>query len=377
MTTRELAEARSSLEQGRFREVLALCRPLLSGLPHDPDACSLVGAAYLGLGRAFQALRVLAPACKLHPERRDLRALRISCLLAAGAFRLAQREAAQALALDPDDAGLADLSARADASIAELERMLASAPRALLTESRRTALRRDFRSSYRDVPIIINSRDRRACLEQMIAWLRPAGYSNLVILDNASTYPPLLEYLRALDDETLVFRLTRNLGPRALWASGLIGELSDVPFVYTDPDVVPTEECPGDAVLELSELLRVHRRASKAGLGIRIDDIPERYAEKSAVQSWEARFWQRPLARNCYDAMVDTTFALYRPGSWHQLQAVRSAPPYLARHLPWYADSSKPTPEERYYAEHALSHMTSWGGKEVSAMYDGAASEHP
>jgi len=369
-----LDRAQRCLARGSFRQVLALCRPILSGLPHDPEACSLVASAYLGLGRAFQALSALAPVCELNPERADLQALLASCFLAGGRFELARRSAECALRLAPDDAKLADAVRQADARIAELEHLVASASRPLLTESERRALRRDFRSGFRAVPVIINSRDRRSCLEQLVSWLQSAGYANIAILDNQSTYPPLLDYLQAIENEVAVFRSPRNLGPRALWSSGLAGLVSDVPFVYTDPDVLPVEECPPDVVLALSELLGMHREATKAGLGIRIDDLPDRYQHKSAVQAWEANFWKRPLPGNCYDAAVDTTFALYRPGSWHQLRAVRSGPPYLVRHLPWYADGSTPTPEERYYADHARSEMSSWGGEAISSMYSGEAS---
>jgi len=366
---KELQDARHCLDSGSFRQVLTVCRPILSGAPHEPDVCSLVGGALLGLGRAFQALSVIAPACVVNPERADLQLLQIWCLLEGGNFHLARRSAERALQLAPDSADFIAVLRESDARIAELDRLIASAARLLLTESQRAALQQDFRSNYRLVPIIINSRDRQSCLAQLVAWLRSAGYTNLAILDNDSTYPPLLEYLRAIGDEILVFRSTRNLGPRALWSSGLVGLVSDVPFVYTDPDVIPTEDCPSDAVLTLANLLATHRQAPKAGLGIRIDDIPDTYEHSSSVRSWEARFWQRPLPGNCYDATVDTTFALYRPGSWHQLQAVRAGAPYLVRHLPWYVDSSRPTPEDRYYADHAFSEMSSWSGKQISKMY--------
>jgi tetratricopeptide (TPR) repeat protein len=372
-----LDRARRSLAQGSFRQVLALCRPILSGLPHDPEVCSLVAAAFLGVGRAFKALQVIAPVCGLNPERADLQAVLASCFLDGGKFELARRSAERALRLAPDDSKLVGVVREADARIAQLERLVGSATRSLFDENQGPALRRDFRSSYRAVPIIINSRDRRSCLEQLVVWLRSAGYLNIGILDNQSTYPPLLDYLRGIENEVSVFHSPRNLGPRALWSSGLIGLVSHVPFVYTDPDMLPVDECPRDAVLMLFELLAAHRQATKAGLGIRIDDIPDTYEHKSAVQAWEANFWRRPLPGNCYDAAVDTTFALYRPGSWHNLRAVRSASPYLVRHLPWYADSSTPTPEDRYYAEHARSEMSSWGGKAIADLYAGHASRGP
>jgi hypothetical protein len=357
---KELQDARQCLNRGSYKQVLALCRPILSGVPHEPEVCSLVGAALLGLGRAFQALSVVAPACAANPERTDLQLLRISCLLSGGKFHVARRSAERALCFASDDADLTAIIREADARIAELDGLVASTPRLLLTESQRIALQQDFRSNYRLAPIVINSRDRYSCLERLVGWLHSAGYLNIAILDNQSTYPPLLEYLRSIEGEILVYRSPRNLGPRALWSSGLISVVHDAPFVYTDPDVIPVEDCPSDAVLTLSVLLGMHRHASKAGLGIKIDDIPDTYEQKSAVQAWEAQFWQKPLRGNCYDAMVDTTFALYRPGSWHQLGAVRTGSPYLVRHLPWYADSASSTPEDQYYAEHALPEMSSW-----------------
>jgi hypothetical protein len=290
--------------------------------------------------------------------------------VAGGKFDLARQNAERMLRLAPDDPGLVAAVQEADTRIVELDRLLHSVSRSLLNQEQRSALQGDFRSSHRAVPIIINSRDRRSGLERLVAWLRAAGYLNIAILDNQSTYPPLLDYLRSIESEVVVFRSSRNLGPRALWSSGLIGIVADVPFIYTDPDVLPVEECPPDVARELFDLLSVHRQATKAGLGIRIDDIPDTYEHKSAVQAWEANFWRRPLAGNCYDAAVDTTFALYRPGSWHQLQAVRSGPPYLVRHLPWYVDSSLLSPEDRYYAEHARSQTSSWGGKGISDLYE-------
>jgi hypothetical protein len=365
----QLGDARRHLERGEFKEVLALCRPLMSGMPLEPEICSLIGAALLGLGRALQALRVIAPAGDANPERADLGLLRISCLLAGGKFDLAARSAERALLSDPGNPRLHALWEEASALHAELDALIGCARRPLLTQAQRSALQADLPSSYRTVPIIINSRDRRACLEQLVVWLRSAGYTNLAILDNESTYPPLLEYLQSLGDEIIIYRLPRNHGPRALWSSGLISVLGDVPFVYTDPDIVPVEDCPADAVLTLWQLLDRHRLATKAGMGIRIDDIPDSYEHKSAVQSWEGQFWRKPLAGNCYDAPVDTTFALYRPGSWHDLLAVRAGPPYLVRHLPWYADSACPTPEDRYYADHAQVRMSSWGGPGIFGMY--------
>lgn len=54
-------------------------------------------------------------------------------------------------------------------------------------------------TNWRYVPIFINSRDRLGVLKKLIDWLLDAGYRNLIILDNNSTYPPLLEYYNNIE----------------------------------------------------------------------------------------------------------------------------------------------------------------------------------
>ena len=111
-----------------------------------------------------------------------------------------------------------------------------------------------------DIPIFINSRDRLHPLRQLVDWFLRAGYRRIYVLDNDSTYPPLLEYYRQLDEHepsVRVLRLRRNIGHTALWDSGVLEIMQiDTPYVYTDSDVVPTEECPSDILADLLGILR-------------------------------------------------------------------------------------------------------------------------
>lgn len=50
------------------------------------------------------------------------------------------------------------------------------------------------RINYKDIPIIINNYNRLEMLTKLIHGLENKGYHNLYIIDNQSTYPPLLEY---------------------------------------------------------------------------------------------------------------------------------------------------------------------------------------
>ncbi len=74
-------------------------------------------------------------------------------------------------------------------------------------------------TDYRKIPIIINNFNRLDSMKQLIESLEKRGYTNIFIIDNLSTYPPLLEYYNTC--KYTVFRLDRNIGMNALWGSGL------------------------------------------------------------------------------------------------------------------------------------------------------------
>ena len=112
---------------------------------------------------------------------------------------------------------------------------------------------------YLEIPIFINSRDRLSCLRQQINWLLEAGYRNIYILDNASTYPPLLDYYKDIEEQVKILFLKRNLGYKALWKSDILNILNiQTPYVYTDPDIVPINKCPKDVLPK--ELYAIHKR---------------------------------------------------------------------------------------------------------------------
>jgi len=210
------------------------------------------------------------------------------------------------------------------------------------------------------VPVFINVRDRLSCLQRLLTWLERAGHRNIMLIDNASTYPPLLRFLETSGYRTI--RLKRNLGHTALWrVKELRNTISEQWFVYSDPDVIPAEACPHDVVARMKSLLLEYPFYVKAGLGLRLEDIPDSYHLKQQVIDWEPRQLGLEIAPDVCEADVDTTFALYRPGTPYILgPAIRLQGKFSARHLPWYSDSNHPDEEEQYYRNHASPSVTTW-----------------
>lgn len=215
---------------------------------------------------------------------------------------------------------------------------------------------------YRDIPIFINCRDRLLPLQKLVDWLLEAGYTHLILLDNQSTYPPLLAYYKELEaaGAAKIIRLDKNLGHKALWESNILHTLNiETVFAYTDPDILPVEQCPADVLRVFYRILQKNPFIKKVGFGLKIDDIPEHFRLKSQIRQQEKQYWLHRLpaasAVAQYIAPVDTTFALYRHGNYYEIcdEAVRTGFPYMARHFDWYLDSANLSEEQAYYYRHA------------------------
>jgi hypothetical protein len=208
-------------------------------------------------------------------------------------------------------------------------------------------------------------------LTELVEWLERADCERIFLVDNASSYPPLLDYLERTPHE--VIRLPENLGAFALWRSVLPDLGLEGRFVCSDPDVVPIDECPLDAIDYFGEVLDRYPAYPKAGFGLKIDDLPDHFNMKADVIAWESRFWHRLIAPRLYEAPIDTTFALYRSAEHAPRFAIRTGFPYLVRHTTWYLDSANLPEEHRYYIEHAR--VTTWSRDAKAGGLDGPTAE--
>jgi hypothetical protein len=217
------------------------------------------------------------------------------------------------------------------------------------------------------VPVIIICHNLVTDLARLVDWLEEAGHERLVLLDNASSYPPLVSYLA--ESPHRVVRLKENLGHKAPWLSGLVDELgTSQPFVVTDPDVLPEAACPPDAVEYFQELLLKYLDFNKAGFGLCLDDIPMSYPHRDVVRRWEAPFWAKEIATGVFAAHIDTTFAVNRPGAPYKVtEALRTAAPYRARHLPWYRNPRQPDAETAYFYSHRRVDIGYWNRSDLPA----------
>jgi hypothetical protein len=171
----------------------------------------------------------------------------------------------------------------------------------------------------------------------------------VVLLDNASTYQPLLDWYK-----TCPYRVVHagaNIGHVAPWYV-LRDEMATQPFVITDPDL-DISGVPRDWPKMLQRAID-ETGIPKAGFDLEIlldrpDYIDDRHGPRIERER-ERRPWKYDRVCALHDFKLDTSFSLHAPGTDYDLIGVRLGPPYIARHLPeWAIAGVTPVPPDVDY----------------------------
>ena len=142
-------------------------------------------------------------------------------------------------------------------------------------------------------------------LTKLIHSLENRGYHNLYIIDNQSTYPPLLEYYTRLPYP--VYMLNKNVGHLSLWETGIFKQFKDSYYAYTDSDLEILPNCPDDFIEKFILLLQKYPKALKAGFSICIDDLPDHYKLKEKLRGIEKMNYYNILSADENDIAVQQT----------------------------------------------------------------------
>ncbi|MBS7231901.1 glycosyltransferase family 2 protein [Flavobacterium psychroterrae] len=217
---------------------------------------------------------------------------------------------------------------------------------------------------YKLIPIIIISFNQLFYLKKLINFLKVHNYKNIVIIDNNSSYQPLIKYFNEIESTVTIHRLKQNYGHLVFWkVKELFEQYSNGYYAITDADINPIEECPEDFLLYFKKVLNKNMNITKVGYSLKIDDIPDTNFNKEKIVKWESQFWRSKTNEGDFKAGIDTTFALYRPKYIHDegsfLRGCRTNFPYSARHGGWYINNNELTDEQIFYFK-SCNDSSSW-----------------
>jgi len=222
------------------------------------------------------------------------------------------------------------------------------------------------------IPIIIINFNQLYFLKIQVSNYLNRGFKNVIILDNASTYQPLLEYYQTIKHSVEIVYLNKNWGHMVFFENKEIyNKYSKGFFVISDSDIIPNDNLPDNFLsMMIDVLLDKYDSITKVGWALDIKSIPDTYSNKEKVINWEKRFWKTKIdisiREEAYLAEIDTTFALYKPNynlqdysPWDFFKAIRIGGNYTAKHGGWYINSSNLSEEQKFYFENANS-SSSW-----------------
>lgn len=198
--------------------------------------------------------------------------------------------------------------------------------------------------------------NRVGLLHNMLNYLSKVDEIETIVIDNNSTYLPLLEYYKNCNVEVL--KMDKNYGYKVFWDTNLYNKLNlKEDYIITDSDL-DLSEIPFDFLNVLKEGLDKYKEFNKCGFSLKLKDLPNTELCKK-VSSWENQFWQNKLDDKYYIADIDTTFSLCKY-NMHEYKALRTAPPYCAKHVPWYYTDFNLLPEDEQYYFKNLNSLTHW-----------------
>lgn len=217
---------------------------------------------------------------------------------------------------------------------------------------------RKQRKDPMSIPIIIISYNRVNDLKELVSFLLNRKHKNIIIIDNKSTYPPLLEYYKDIENKVTIEYMDKNYGHLVFWhKEDLVNKYASAYYVITDSDIIPNTDLPNNYMNVLINTLDKYRKITKVGFALCIDNIPDSFSFRDKVIAWERKFWERKIEENLYEADIDTTFALYYPRYRYLYtsfyKAIRIANNFTAKHGGWYIDSKNLTDEDKFYYKNA------------------------
>ncbi len=204
------------------------------------------------------------------------------------------------------------------------------------------------------IKAFIINRNLLTTVKTTVEFLKKDERIEVWILDNGSTYPPLLEWYKTNPCNIHYFK--RNAGAYCYWDGRENSFKNENFYIVTDGDCL-YEDIPNDWLDRMLTVLN-GSNVNKVGFSLDIFDLPDNKLKKDVLnyetqnwQNWDGWGWQ---------SKIDTTFALYRPNSKFKYEATRLDKPYCIKHTPWYMDKISLSDEWKYYLDH-INSQSFWG----------------
>ena len=207
------------------------------------------------------------------------------------------------------------------------------------------------------IPIVVICWNELTYIKNMVDQLKHYDHP-IILLDNYSTYEPLLEYYKEIKKE-LGSKIEIRILKKNYGCTVYVQLKHTLPKVYilTDPDLELNKNMPRNfagILYEISEKYKVYK------VGLYIEKIKKEDILECSNYDFEWDKLVHPLKNEQYELYFDkvqyggTTFCLVNT-KYHKTHkkpkrsAMRIAGDFTMKHLPWYKDSLNKIPKKELY----------------------------
>jgi hypothetical protein len=216
----------------------------------------------------------------------------------------------------------------------------------------------------KNIPLIIPNFNQLTYLKNLINWWHWYNPGAIVfIIDNASTYKPLLDFYAFSADSLVDVRRYQSNDMGSNLRSFIDNQIKDKfdYYVLSDPDIMPHPNTPYNFLEQWMGYIK--QGFHRVGFNLIIEDLPSWLYHKDWIIGDEKALLGVPVLTNNgfdgYRAPIDTTFALYttKNSGWYSPMNgedwSNSLRLFNAFHLGWYVDGENLNPEMDYYFKSA------------------------
>jgi len=212
-------------------------------------------------------------------------------------------------------------------------------------------------------PLYVPTFNNPTYTNNFIEQVKDLDFERIIIMDNNSTYPEMIELLAKLEKSVEVIRFSENLGPHFILKNPeYYSSLPEV-FCLSDPDVQISKKLPKN-FQEIMYDIAIKHQFGKIGFAIEIPEYEEFLepvirldGELWNMSEWESQFWKDEIDKtesgdSVYATTLDTQFAIYNKQYFNpedRYRALRVAGKFTCKHLGFYKDSIVPKDEANYY----------------------------
>jgi hypothetical protein len=213
------------------------------------------------------------------------------------------------------------------------------------------------------VPLYVPTFNNPTYTRNFLNQVDGLNFSRIIILDNKSTYQPMIDLLAQIDSKYEVIRLEENYGPHYILRNPeYYKTLPDI-FSLSDPDVEFPKNISGNFQEEMINV-GIKYRFGKVGFAIEVPSESEFLelvvnldGKLRNMHEWEQQFWQNQIDKTStgdpiFQTTLDTQFAIYNKEFFspeERYKALRIGGKFTSKHLGFYKESIVPKEESDFY----------------------------